>query len=61
MVKKFCQTLLKVGVAELVAPPAAYAPPSVGEDTVTEERERQGRSRKIQKIPDTCAKNFCMF
>lgn len=23
MVKKFCQTLLKVGVAELVAPPAA--------------------------------------
>ena len=41
MVKKFCQTLLKVGVAELVAPPAAYSPPSVGEDTVTEERERE--------------------
>ena len=39
MVKKFCQTLLKVGVAELVAPPAANSPPSVGEDTVTEERE----------------------
>ena len=62
MVKKFCQTLLKVGVAELVAPPAAYSPPSVGEDTVTEERERDRvEAVKYRRSQTLVLKTFACF